>query len=165
MKTISMLALAIVGTGILATVFLTGCSGGENSMDEPDPMTVAHLSEKYAAQLVRDGADTLFGTIGITEGEDGTVWVDIFEMEYVEDQNQPSGYYIADKNLESMYQLSPDARATFLAGGSSIAQVMDAGEFAAAAMQGADELSGKLSLYYIYIIDDQVELLIARYIP
>ncbi|MCL1981751.1 MAG: hypothetical protein FWG53_01495 [Clostridiales bacterium] len=164
MKAFRILASAIIGTAVFSVVLLAGCVGDDNTIAEPD-ITVAYLSGEYAAQLLRDGAEVVFGNVAVTEDEDGAVWINISEMEYVDDQSQPNGYYIADKNLDSQYQLSPEARATFLSGGSSIAQVLGADDFTASAMQEAVEFEGKISLYYIYIIDDQVELLIARYIP
>ena len=164
MKTSKIFVFAVTCTIIGASAFMAGCTGEESTIEEPE-LTEGYLSGDYAAQLIRDGAETAFGTISLTVDEDGTVWVDVSEKEYVEDAGQPAGYYIADKNLESRYQLSSEARATYLAGGSSIVQVMDADEFADAVLSLEEEAIDKESLYYIYAMGDQVQLLIARYLP
>ena len=153
-----------------ASAFVTGCEGGRNIPEEQE-ITVGSLSGEYAAQLVRDGASVIFGSIGLTEGEDGDVWVDIVEKEFVEDANHPNGFYIAYKNLESTYLLSPYAKATFLPGDGSVATAMEAGEFVGAVLSDVGEFGGgdpgyiESKLYDIYIIGETVELLIARYIP
>ena len=171
MKRFTVLILILTLAVSYTAVFMTGCGGGGGDItDEPD-ITVGYLTDEYAAQLVRDGAGVILGVIEITEGEDGIVFVDVAEREYVESQDQPNGFYIADKNLEGTYQLSADARATFLAGGSSIAKPMEADEFVAAVGKDLDEYGGSdpdyknYKLYDIYVIDDQILLLLARYLP
>ena len=161
-------ALTILITGGL--ILLAGCAGEQNTIDEPE-ITAEYLASEYAAQLVRDGAKSCFGSIDIYEDEEGTVWVDVTEKEFVEDKNQPNGFYIAYKNIESTYQLSLEARATFLPGGSSAAVPMDALDFIEAVYRDLEEYGEDnpeyhdMKLYNIYAIDDMIELLIAWYIP
>ena len=163
-------ALIIILAAVYIIVFASGCTGTHNTIDEPD-ITAEYLSGEYAAQLVRDGALVIFGSIEIIEDEDGTILVYVDEKEYVEDADQPNGFYIADKNLDSTYQLSYESRATFLPGGSSTPEAMYADEFVGAATRdniefGADNPGySEYKLYDIYIMGDQIELLIARYIP
>ena len=151
------------------SVFMTGCTGDQKTIDEPE-ITVYYLTGEYAAQLKYDGASVLFGTIDLIAQEDGTIWVDIREKEYVEDANHPNGFYIADRNLESTYYLSSEARATFLSGRESVAQAMDYDEFAYAVWQDFFEFGidnpeyQEYKLYDIYIMSDEIQLLIARYI-
>jgi hypothetical protein len=97
--------------------------------------------------------------------------VDIREKEYVEDANQPNGFYIADRNLESTYYLSSVASATFFSGGSSEAQAMGYEEFVDAVWKDFFEFGidnpeyQEYKLYDIYIMGGEIQLLIARYIP
>ena len=163
-------AAIIILAVIFAAAFIAGCTGAQNTLDEPE-ITAEYLSGEYAAQLVRDGASVVFGSTQLTEDEAGRVIVNVAEKEFVEDASQPNGFYIADKNLESEYQLADAARATFLHGGESVPEAMGAGEFVEAARQDYDEFGAgdpdyiEHKLYDIYIMGDQVELLIARYIP
>lgn len=171
MKRLIILALTMVcAVGFLA-FYMTGCADGGGDITQEPEITVGYLTGEYAGQLVRDGADVLLGVIDITEGEDGTTLVDVGEREYVEDATRPNGFYIADKNLEDTYQLSSDARATFLAGGSSIPKPMAADEFVDAVAKDLDEYGASdpdyknYKLYDIYVMDDQILLLLARYLP
>jgi len=154
-------------------IFVAGCMDKDRSgstIDEPE-LTVDYLSGEYAQQLLRDDAACIYGTIEVTVAEDGTAMIKIASKQYVEDASKPNGYYIADRNLEYDYPLSFQARATFLSGGTSIAKVMTADEFVSAVRQDFEEYGAsnpeyqKYKLYDIYIINDQIELLIARYLP
>ena len=156
-------------TAVCAAVFAAGCTGEQNTIDEPE-ITVYYLTGEYAAQLIRDGAEVFFGTIDLVEDTDGEIMVDIREKEFVEDANHPQGFYIADRNLESTYYLSPEARATFFTGDSSSAKAMGYYEFVDAVWQellefGADDPGAPehYRLYDIYIMGDEIQLLIARY--
>ena len=157
---------------VFAAAFVYGCTGDQSTIDEPEDISVEYLSEDYAEQLVRDGATVIFGVIDIREAEDGTLLVVVGEREFVRDENQLGGFYIADTNLESVYPLSPDTRATFLPGGSSVAEAIEsADEFADAVWvdfyeygNGSAEYQEK-KLYDIYVIGEQIELLIARQMP
>lgn len=137
---------------------MTGCNGNMDHMGDEPELTVDFLCGDYATQLVRDGAVVMFGAIlDVSEDEEGITILEIGEREYVDAPYHPDGFFIADKNLEFSYQLSPGASATFLSGSTSIAKAMGAEEFAA--------VSHEDKLYDIYIMGDQIELLIARYIP
>ena len=150
--------LAITYAISATAVFMAGCSGNMDHMGDEPEFTADFLCGEYATQLVRDGATVIFGAIlDVTEDEEGVTVLEIGEREYVDAPNHPDGFFIADKNLESVYQLSSGASATFLSGSTSIAKAMGAVDFAA-----ADHTD---KLYDIYIMGDQIELLIARYIP
>jgi len=157
MKKIIILILIIVYTTSFTAVLLTGCNGNMDQMGNEPELSVDYLSGGYATQLIRDGASVIFGAVDIEEDEEGAILVTVGEREFVESPGRPNGFYIADKNLESIYQISSDARATYLSGSSSIAKVIGFDEFIAA--NHTDKL------YDIYIMGDQIELLIARYIP
>ena len=136
---------------------------------EPE-ITVEYLSTEYVDQLIRDGATYFFGNLQITEDDNGNPFVTITEKELVMESNHPKGYYIADKNLESTYPLSSEARTTHLSGNTSIANIMTSENFVKAvasdkknAAQKAPEES-PLKFYDIYVIGDQVELILAHYL-
>ena len=167
MRILRIIPIVLIISGLTITA---GCGGEQSTLDEPD-ITVGYLAGEYANQLVRDGAKSLFGSISIYEDEEGAIWIDLVEKEVVEDQTRPDGFYIAHKNLEGTYQLSPEARATFIPGGSSEAETLDAYEFVERVFLDLDEYGSgnpeyaENKLYGIYVIGDQVELLIAWYRP
>ena len=164
-------SLAIITAAVICiAVFIISCTGPHNTIDEPE-ITVKYLTGEYADQLVRDGASVVFGSIELTEAEDGSTVVHIKEKEFVEDASEPNGFYIADKNLNSEYPLANEARATFFPVGENVSTAMGASEFIEATRQAYEELGAgnpdyaAYTLYDIYIMGDQVELLLARYIP
>jgi hypothetical protein len=169
-KKSSLFSIAAIGIIICAVAFAAGCAGGQKTEDDPE-MTVEHLIGEYTAQLIRDGAEVIFGSIDLAEDDDGAIIINITEKEYVEDPNQPNGFYIAYKNLESSYQLSPEAMATFLPDGSRTPQVLEADRFVEAVERDADVFVSdnpeykEYKLYDIYVMYDQIMLLLARYIP
>jgi len=158
MKKPNALFLIIICAAFVTVALTTGCGESMDQMgDEPD-FTADFLSGEYAAQLIKDGALVIFGVItAITEDEDGVITVEISEREYVEAQNHPDGYFIADKNLDSIHYLSSEASATFIPGGLTIPRAMKVDEFIS--------VSHEDRLYDVYIMGEQIELLIARYLP
>ena len=159
---------------VLLMVFTaTGCNDPNksgNTFKEPE-ITVEYLSTGYAEQLMRDGATYIFGTIEVVPDENGNPFLVIAEKEYVKDQNHPKGYYIADKNMSHTYPLSFEARSTHLSGDTSIPNIMTSENFVKAVASDLKlygESNPELSterLYDIYVIGDQVEMILARYIP
>ena len=170
MKKTSVLVILIISAVFFTAVFAVGCAGSQH-VDGDAVMTVENLVGEYAAQLIRDGAAVIFGSINLTEDRNGLVWVDIDEKEYVEDQSLSNGFYIAHKNLESTYQLSPHAFATFVSAGGSGAAAMTADDFVFATFSDHSEWGGDSPdyddgrLYNIYVIGDMIELLLAWYMP
>ena len=162
------LSLVFATVAAMCGCSLTGKSGG--TLDEPE-ITTEYLTTEYKNQLIRDGAEEVFGTAELTIDEDGSRRLLIHEKEFVEDDGYPNGFYIADKNMSREAFLSDDAKATFFDGGSSISEAMDADEFVNAykneeALYSDEDTSYyETKLYYFYIFDDRVNLMIARYIP
>lgn len=158
---------------LIAILVLSGCTGTSNTgntLEEPE-ITVEYLTTEYKEQLMRDGAVYLFGSIEIIQDENGNPYLKISEKEYVEDPEMPNGFYIADKNLSHTYPISPEARATHLSGGTSIPNIMDTESFVKA-IDTDLKLYGESNpefaqyrLFDIYIMGDQVEMILARYIP
>ncbi len=159
----------------LSFVMLLSMSGCNNpkqigsTYEEPE-ITVEYLSTEYVDQLIRDGATHFFGTIQITIGENSNPFITIAEKELVKDSDHPKGYYIADKNLESTYPLSFEARTTHLTGETSIANIMTSENFVKAVASDIKNAPQKtpgesvLKFYDIYVIGDQVELILAHYL-
>lgn len=154
-------------------LFMTGCDDPNktgSTVDEPE-ITVEYLSTEYADQLIRDGAVHIFGSIEIITDENGNPFLIIAEKEFVNDQSKPNGFYIADKNLSHTYPLSFEARTTHLAGGTSIPNIMTSENFVEA-IESDIKLYGESNpefstgrLFDIYVIGEQVEMILARYIP
>lgn len=157
----------------LATL-LVGCGDKNRSgstVDEPE-ITVEYLEGDYVKQLLRDGAEHVFGSIELSKAEDNSITVNIEAKEYVEDSEQPNGFYIEDKNYSLSSVLAPEARCTFLSGGVSLPQIMTTEQFVEAYKKDIDEYGGannpdyeKHKLYDIYIMGDQIELILEKYIP
>lgn len=154
-------------------IFTSGCKDSNQSgstYEEPE-ITVEYLTTDYAGQLLRDGAVQIFGTVEIFTDENGNPFLTIAEKEFVKDETQPNGYYIADKNLEVTYPLSFEARTTHLAGGTSIPSIMTSENFVKAVASDL-KLYGTSNpeyaqdrLYDIFVIGDQVEMILAKYLP
>lgn len=155
-------------------VFLTGCFGNNQSgltVDEPE-ITVEYLQNEYAEQLIRDGAEHVFGNISLSTDDDGNVNVHIKTKEFVEDDSQPNGFYIEDRNYEMDSVLAEEARCVFMAGGVSLPSIMNTSEFVTAYNADLEKYSAngneeyaEYKLYDMYIMGDQVVLLIEKYIP
>lgn len=154
-------------------LILSGCTDTKNTgntLEEPE-ITAEYLSTEYKEQLLRDGAVYLFGSIEIITDDNGNPYLKIAEKEYVEDPEMPNGFYIADKNLSHTYPVSPDARTTHLSGGTSIPTIMDTDSFVKAIASDL-KLYGESNpefaqnrLFDIYVMGEQVEMILARYIP
>lgn len=170
MKSTVKLTLFLMLSLVIA-IFMSGCDNPKksgNTYEEPE-ITVEYLSTEYVDQLIRDGATHFFGSIQITEDDNGNPFVVIAEKEVAKDSNHPKGYYIADKNLTSTYPLSFNARTTHLAGKTSIANIMTSENFVKAVASDEKnnaQISEKITLKYydIYVIADQVELILAHYL-
>ncbi|QAT43324.1 hypothetical protein [Aminipila luticellarii] len=169
-RTIMCVGLVFVLT--FATL-LTGCGKKNQSgstVDEPE-ITAEYLEGDYVKQLLRDGAEHVFGSIALSNGEDGSVIVNIEAKEYVEDAEQPNGFYIEDKNYGLSSVLAPEARCTFLTGGVTLPQIMTTEQFVEAYKKDVAEYSKNNpdyqshKLYDIYIMGDQIELILEKYIP
>lgn len=172
MKVIFKLTL-VLAISLTLLISMTGCKDPNKSgstYEEPE-ITVEYLSTDYADQLIRDGAVQVFGSIEIITDENGNPFLKIAEKEFVTDETQPNGFYIADKNLEVTYPLSYEARTTHLSGGTSIPSVMTSESFVKAVASdmklygSSNPEYAQYRLYDIYIIGDQVEMILARYIP
>lgn len=156
---------------LVSTIFLGGCVDKNQSgstVDEPE-ITAEYLEGDYVRQLLRDGAEHVFGSIELKEGEDDSILVDIEAKEYVEDSSQPNGFYIEDRNYSLSTVLSSEARCTFLSVGVSLPQIMSADKFVESYNKYVDEYTDKNNsnpkLYDIYIMGDQIELILEKYIP
>ncbi|MFW5677904.1 MAG: hypothetical protein ACOCNL_16865 [Acetivibrio ethanolgignens] len=159
---------------VLSIAMLTGCMKSNqngSTVDEPD-ITVDYLQGEYVQQLMRDGATHVFGNIKISQNEDDETLLLIESKEYVEDETQPNGFYIEDKNVNVEAVLSSEARCTFMQGGVSLPQIMTAGQFVNEYEKDVAKNGGeknpeyeKYKLYDIYIMEGQAELVLERYIP
>ena len=154
-------------------MLFTGCSSNQSgsTMDEPD-ITVGYLEGDYAQQLLRDGAEHYFGNINIIDMEDGSIVLDIKTMTFVEDTSHPDGYYCEDRNFSLGCQLAEEARCTFIQGNMSIPQIVTAAEFVEAyrndiAQNGGEENAEYVEsrLFDIYIMNGQIELVLAKVLP
>lgn len=131
-------------------VLFAGCStkNSDSDHDFGDSYDAEYLMNDYAEQLVRDGAETVVGTIEIAEsGENYTVTVD--EKKVVVNDNYEDGYYIADKNLTNSYPLGSDLGIVAIEDGSPV--VCTADDFI------KNHSGDTETLYTVYLIGDGVE--------
>lgn len=159
---------------MMLSVVMTGCHVKNQNgftVDEPD-ITLEYLEGEYVEQLIRDGAEHLFGNIEIIKGDDGSTEINIITKELVTDSINGGKTLIEDRNYEISYPLSEEARCTFLQGGVSVPQILSAYKFVEQyesslkqdlPVQGDN--SEYLMYYDLYIMNDQIELILAKYIP
>jgi len=167
---------------ILTIALFSGCAGN-NGQGVIEPyeaiemieieLSVEHLTGEYAQYLRENGANVILGSIDLREHEDGVVRVYITEKEYIYDPDHPSGYRIIESyaDEELIYYLASDAKGTFLLKDEGITQAMAYDEFVDAVWQDFfDTASEPLEyqqdrIYYIYIVEGEIKLLIAREMP
>jgi hypothetical protein len=152
---------------------MTGCKSDRygNTYVEPK-ITVDYLTTEFADQITRDGATKRFGTIdAIQNNGDGTYTFTMNAKEFVVDNSQPNGFYIADRNQNYELILSKSARSVFFPGGdSSRAEFyLSAADFIQALEKdrSKNNASGyeEYQLFYFYVMHDYVELVLQQYLP
>lgn len=159
----SKLILAVL---ILVMIFSAFGCGGQKHKFEPD-ITVEYLTTEYADQLVRDGAEVVFGTLDITgeasgtpvEGSEEPVTLTQFTInakEYVTDENAEGGYYIADRNKSYITYAGSDARIAFDFAGTGTLDIVSLDEFV------KHDTTGKY--FDVYLFDDQIVLILEHII-
>ncbi len=90
-------------------LFLAGCSNKSGgTYDEPE-ITAEYLVGEYAEQLLTDGAETIQGSIEMTE-TDETYTLTVTQKEIVPNTTYDEGYYIADRNLTTELYLDSECR-------------------------------------------------------
>jgi len=157
----------------LSVVFVS-CSNGQNrsgqTIDEPD-VTLEYLQGEYAAQLLRDGAQVVTGSIESVSENSGNYTLTINEKEISETndiERYPEGFYIADKNNTVVATFDQYTRSAFIPGNSSVATVLAPDEFWDSykkdlADHSSDENYAKNKLYDIYIMGEQIVLMMSHY--
>lgn len=151
MKRSSKLLLIFTIVGI--TLVLASCSSENSDQDfgnDGGEYDVEFMATEYPEQLLRDGANTVIGTVEITgSGDDFSVTVD--QKKVVANDNYEDGYYIADRNITQTYPLGSDLG--ILVEEENGLAVCTAEEFM------EDKAGDTDSLYTIYLIGDVVELI------
>ena len=152
---------------------MTGCKSDRygNTYVEPE-ITVDYLTTEFADQITRDGATKIFGTIDtLKDNGNGTFTLGITGKEFVVDNSQPNGFYIADQNKEYQLVLSKSSRAVFFprADSSSAEFHLTAADFMAALEEDRSNNPGSdykdYQLFYFYVMHDYVELVLQQYLP
>lgn len=156
------------------TIIFGGCADKNQSGStvlEPE-ITVEYLEGDYVKQLLRDGAVHVFGSIELSQNEDDSIVVNVEEKEYVEDSTLANGFYVEDKNTSLTTTLASEARCTFISKGVSLPQIMNTQQFVESFNKEMEEYGGTNNpdyknekLYDMYIMGDQIELILEKYIP
>lgn len=173
----NLLKTIAISLTITTAVLTSGCTLFNTSgqtINEPD-ITIDYLQGEYRDQLIRDGAVEITGSAEVIASDDGLRHITIHEKEYVNDDSYPNGFYIANKNKSTQAFLPDEARITFLEGGASEPEILGPDAFLSAydrenAKYGEDSSYSVTSfydtkLYTFYLFDDQILLMLARYIP
>lgn len=172
-KSRRLLCLLLIGLSVL---YFAGCKGSGivgSTYVEPE-LTVEYLTSDFSDQLIRDGAEKKFGTIAnIIDNGNGSYMLSIDEKQFVSDDGQPNGFYIADRNLNYDLYLASNARSVFFPGGDSTKAV-----FFESSNAFIDSLKEDISvfsptnseytdyqLFYFYVIHNEVVLIVQQYIP
>lgn len=165
-RAFSLFFLVALVTVTICISFGCGDRSGQ-TINEPD-ITVEYLQGEYAEQLIRDGAEVVFGTIDVTgtvsgvQPEDSSAGaitltqLTINAKEYVEDENYEGGYYIADRNKAYITYAGEEARTACDMGNTGTLTVTPISDFTA--QDTGDRL------FDVYLFDDQVLLIIERII-
>lgn len=145
---------------------ITACNEQHDILEEPD-ITVEYLSGDYAEQLLRDGGENTLGTISLVQNEDDTYSLTVNSMLIVENDDGDLGYYIADKNISSAFQLDPEARVTYIKENGADPEIIDLTEFINLVQNDtSDPLEeGNEKLYNVYTMNDNVLMILAEKMP
>jgi hypothetical protein len=150
-------------------VFSTSCDFQKKSgstVIEPE-ITPEYLENEYSEQLLRDGAEYLFGNVSLKKTQDAQVEVTISAKELVEDYE--GKILIENRNYEISYVLPQEARCTFRKPVDSKTepdvltgeQFLKAYEKEIKGMTLEQKKNYDNSQYYkIYVLNDQIELLL-----
>ena len=131
---------------------LTGCGSEASDRDFADEeYDASYLSETYAQQLLDDGAETIVGTLEVSGTEDDCT-VTVHEKKIVPNEDYENGYYIADRNKETVCPLSSDLGVAAISGGETV--IMETEEFIEHNSKNPD------SLYTVYLIGGNAELIL-----
>lgn len=145
---------------------MVGC-GPNSHVDEPE-ITVEYLQGEYSEQLIRDGAEVVFGLIdepvtlsgtpeeGTSEGGITQIQFTINAKEYVADDNAEGGFYIADRNKSYIVYAGDDTRVAFDFAGTGTLDIVSVSELM------NQNISDKY--FDIYLFDDQVLLILEHII-
>ena len=99
--------LALLLTLVCIAFMLTACSTKDSDEDFGNEYDTDYLMTEYADQLLRDGAETVVGSVEIN-GTEGDYTVFVAAKKIVKNENYEKGYYIADKNITDTYPLDSD---------------------------------------------------------
>lgn len=145
---------------------ITACNEQHDILEEPD-ITVEYLSGDYAEQLLRDGGENTLGTISLVQNEDDTYSLTVNSMLIVENDDSDLGYYIADKNISSAFQLDSEARVTYIKEKGADPEIIDLTEFIDLVQNDTSDplKEGNEKLYNVYTMHDNVLMILAEKMP
>ncbi|MBQ9015303.1 MAG: hypothetical protein IJ109_04220 [Firmicutes bacterium] len=130
---------------------LAGCSTKDSDQDFDGEYDIDALQTEYVDQLMRDGAETIIGTVEIT-GSENNYTVTVQEKKIVVNENYDDGYYIADRNMANSYPLGSDQGIVAMEDGTPA--VCTTEDFI------KNHSGDSESLYTVYLIGDVVELIL-----
>lgn len=169
-KRVALLVLIGLLSLSLGACWKSNLSG--NSYVEPE-ITVNYLITEFADQITRDGAEKKFGVIdSVHDNKDGTYTLTVLGKQFVNDNNQPNGFYIADRNIDYSLTLSQSARSVIFANSDpeSGKFFLTSEEFINAfnesfATFDKEASEDKEYYFYFYVMHDFVELIVQQYTP
>ena len=112
MKDKKILIAAVVVCVAMAFVAFTGCTNDEDQYVDDADITLDYLCDEYTEQLMRDGADTMLGSVDISN-EGGSYKVTVTEKEVVKNDDYDEGYYVAETNVVKDFGLGGYAKLVY----------------------------------------------------
>lgn len=112
MKDKKMLIAAVVVCVAMAFVAFTGCTNDEDQYVDDSDITLDYLYGDFTEQLMRDGAETILGSVDISN-EDGSYKVTVTEKEVVKNDDYDEGYYVAETNVVKDFGLGGYAKLVY----------------------------------------------------
>lgn len=142
--------LLLITSVFLFILVLSSCSTKNSDSDYGDAYDAEYLMTEYVDQLVRDGAETVVGTVEIT-GSENSYEVIVHEKKVIPSDSYEEGYYIADRNIENTYPLGSD-QGILAYEGDEVA-IFSTEDFIKKQASDPD------ALYTVYLIGGEVELI------
>ncbi len=152
---------------LILILSLCSCGRVDNTIAEPEEITVEYLYGEYADQLIRDGAEITTGTVLIETDGNGLYSMTVENMVIVESDITDAGYYVADANISTTLPLDPEARIAYISETGAEAEIITVDELMnIVTAAGYDPLEeGNEKLFDVYTMGGTVLMVLAKEMP
>lgn len=156
----------LLAISLVIPISLSGC-GKPIDQDAPE-ITIDYLYNGYVDQLLSDGAEKVIGSIELSKDENEEIIVTVHPKELVADEKEESGYRVVSYAANRVFILPSHSYCTFISNSDDDTPELLATEDFFTAVNESYEKNGDFTeygdfiLYDIYVLDDQVLLILAR---